>query len=292
VAGEPAALSQETFNKLDECLPPVWSRGNPVDILGDAPPERYVHAVCICLEAPELSGLIVILSPQAMTDPTGVARALAAETKSRPKPFIIVWMGAKDVAAGVKILNEAGIPTFATPEEAVDTFMQMYSYSLNLELLQETPPSSPQDIRVNTRQARTFIGECLKRQARVLTEIESKAILSAYGIPVNHTVAASSAAAAAEAAKKIGFPVVVKIFSPDITHKSDVDGVRLHLQSEQEVAAAFEEITSRARNLKPEAKISGVTVQNQVKKSDIELIIGSKRDPYFGPLILSAWAES
>ena len=195
-------------------------------------------------------------------------------------------MGAKDVAAGVKILNEAGIPTFATPEEAVDTFMQMYSYSLNLELLQETPPSSPQDIRVNTRQARTFIDECLKRQARVLTEIESKAILSAYGIPVNHTVAASSAAAAAEAAKNIGFPVVVKIFSPDITHKSDVDGVRLRLQSEQEVAAAFEEITSRARNLKPEARISGVTVQDQVKKSEIELIIGSKRDPYFGPLIL------
>ena len=283
---EPATLSPETLQKLDGFLPPFWSRGNPIDILGDAPPDRYVQAVHVCLEAPELSGLIVILTPQAMTDPTGVARALATEIKNRPKPFIAVWMGARDVEAGIRILNEAHIPTFATPEEAVDTFMHMYSYSRNLELLQETPPSLPHEIQVNRGQARTFIDQCLKRHERILTEIESKAILSAYGIAVNRTVVASSAQAAAEAAKGIGFPVAVKIYSPDITHKSDVDGVRLHLRSEQEVAAAFEEITSRARRLKPEARISGVTVQNQVKKSEIELIVGSRRDPQFGPLIL------
>jgi acetyltransferase len=292
---EPATLSSETLAKLDGFLPPFWSRSNPIDILGDAPPDRYVQAVRVCLEAPELSGLIVILSPQAMTDPTAVASALAAEIQSRRKPFMAVWMGARDVAEGVRILNEASIPTFATPEEAVDTFMQMVSYSRNLELLQETPPSFPHDIRVNTRQARTFIDECIKRGAGLLTEVESKAILSAYGIPVNRTVSASSASAAAEAARAIGFPVVVKIYSPDITHKSDVDGVRLHLRSEEEVVAAFEEITSRARSLRPEAKISGVTVQNQVKKSEIELLIGAKRDPHFGPLILfgmgGVWTE-
>ncbi len=292
---EPATLSAETLAKLDGFLPPFWSRSNPIDILGDAPPDRYVQAVRVCLEAPELSGLIVILSPQAMTDPTAVASALAAEIQSRHKPFMAVWMGARDVAEGVRILNEASIPTFATPEEAVDTFMQMVSYSRNLELLQETPPSFPHDIRVNTRQARTFIDECIKRGAGLLTEVESKAILSAYGIPVNRTVSASSASAAAEAAKAIGFPVVVKIYSHDITHKSDVDGVRLHLRSEAEVSAAFEEITSRARSLRPEAKISGVTVQNQVKKSEIELLIGAKRDPHFGPLILfgmgGVWTE-
>ncbi len=283
---EPATLSPETLQKLDAFLPPFWSRGNPIDILGDAPPDRYVRAVHVCLEAPELSGLIVILTPQAMTDPTGVAKALAAGIEKRSKPFMAVWMGARDVEAGIRILNEAGIPTFATPEDAVDTFMHMYSYSSNLELLQETPPSLPHEIQVNTKQARTFIGECLKRGEKVLTEIESKAILSAYGIPVNRTVAASSPQAAAEAAKAIGFPVVVKIYSPDITHKSDVDGVRLNLRSEQEVAAAFEEITSRVRSVNPEARISGVTVQSQVKKFDIELIVGSKRDPQFGPLIL------
>jgi acetyltransferase len=283
---DPATLSPETLQKLDAFLPPFWSRGNPIDILGDAQPDRYVQSVHVCLEAPELSGLIVILIPQAMTDPTGVAQALAAEIKNWSKPFMAVWMGARDVEAGITILNEASIPIFATPEEAVDTFMHMYSYSRNLELLQETPPSLPHEIQVNTREARTFIDECLKRREKVLTEIKSKAILSAYGIPVNRTVVASSPPAAAEAAKGIGFPVVVKIYSPDITHKSDVDGVRDHLRSEQEVTAAFEEITSRARRLKPEARISGVTVQNQVKKSEIELIVGSKRDPQFGPLIL------
>ncbi|MGA2028385.1 MAG: GNAT family N-acetyltransferase [Syntrophobacteraceae bacterium] len=283
---DPATLSPETFQKLDAFLPPCWSRGNPIDILGDAQLDRYVRAVHVCLEAPELSGLIVILTPQAVTDSTGVAQALATGIKNRPKPFMAVWMGARDVEAGIRILNEARIPTFATPEEAVDTFMHMYSYSRNLELLYETPPSLPHEIQVNTREARTFIDECLKRREKVLTEIESKAILSAYGIPVNPTVVASSPPAAAEAAKGIGFPVVVKIYSPDITHKYDVDGVRVYLRSEQEVEAAFEEITSRARRLKPEARISGVTVQSQVKKSEIELIVGSKRDPQFGPLIL------
>lgn len=283
---EPARLGPETFQKLDEFLPDFWSRGNPIDILGDAPPERYVQAVRICLAARELSGLIVVLTPQSMTDPTGVAKALADEIKNRSKPFMAVWMGARDVEAGIRVLNEAGIPTFATPEQAVDTFMHMYSYTRNLELLQETPPSFPHEIQVNTRQARIFITECIRRGQRILTEVESKAILSAYGIPVNRTVAASSSQAAAEAAKNMGFPVVVKIFSPDITHKSDVDGVRLNLTSEREVAAAFDEITSRAAAIKPEARITGVTVQSQVKKSEIELIVGSKRDPQFGPLLL------
>lgn len=283
---DPASLSAETLARLNAFLPPFWSHGNPIDILGDATPERYVQAVRVCLEAPELSGLIVILTPQAMTDPTGVAQAIAAEIKNRPKPLMAVWMGAKDVSQGVSILNEAGITTFPTPEEAVDTFMQMVSYSRNLELLQETPPSLPHDLRVNTQQARTFLDECLRRQVKVLSEVESKAILSAYGISVNSTVAASTSAAAEEAARNIGFPVVLKIFSPDISHKSDVDGVRLHLKSEAEVRAAFEEITGRAAELRPDARILGVTVQNQVRKSEIELIIGSKRDPHFGPLIL------
>jgi acetyltransferase len=283
---EPAKLSPETLQKLDAILPPFWSRGNPVDILGDAPPDRYVQAMHVCLEDPELSGLIVLLTPQAMTDPTGVAQALATEIKNRHKPFMAVWMGARDVEAGIRILNEARIPTFAGPEEAVDTFMQMYSYSRNLELLQETPPSLPHEIQVNKGQARTFIDECLKRHEKILTEIESKAILSSYGIPVNRTVMASNPRAAAEAAKGIGFPVVIKIHSPDISHKSDVDGVWLHLKSEREVTAAFEDITSRAKMVKPEARILGVTVQNQVKKTEIELIVGSKRDPQFGPLIL------
>jgi acetyltransferase len=283
---EPAELSPETLKKLQELLPAYWSHGNPIDILGDAPPERYLQAVKVAMEAPELSGLVIILSPQAMTDPTGVAQVIAPEIKGKARPVFAVWMGGEDVAAGVKILNDAGIPTFETPEEAVDTFMEMYSYSKHLELLQETPPRLPSELQVNTRQGRTFLEQCLERQAHLLTELESKAILSAYGIPVNRTVAASSAPDAAMAAQVIGFPVVLKINSPDVVHKSDVGGVRFNLRDENQVLSAFHDIVEEVQSRLPQARILGVTVQAQEKAADCELLIGSKRDPDFGPLIL------
>jgi acetyltransferase len=283
---EPAVLTPETISKLSESMPPYWSRGNPVDLLGDAPPDRFLQATRVILAAPEVDGLVIVLSPQAMTDPAGVAQALAPEIKKQAKPVFAVWMGARDVAAGVAILNQAGVPTFETPEEAVDTFMEMYSYTRNLELLQETPAQLPSEIKVNTRQARSFIEECFTRQMLLLSEIEAKAILSAYGIPVNPTLTASSAAAAVAAAKKLGFPVVMKIHSPDISHKSDVDGVRLSLKDEVDVTQAYEDIVARAKSFKPEARIFGVTIQTQVEKAPLELILGAKKDPHFGPLLV------
>lgn len=283
---EPAVLRPETISKLSESLPPPWSHGNPVDVLGDAPPDRFLQATKILLAAPEVDGLVIILTPQAMTDPVGVAQALTPEIKKQAKPVFAVWMGVEDVAPGIQVLNEAGVPTLETPEEAIDTFMQMYSYTRNLELLQETPPRLPTDLKVNRKQARTFIDECFKRQMLLLSEVEAKAILSAYGIPANPTVTVPSSAAAAAAAKKLGFPVVAKIHSPDISHKSDVDGVLAFLKSEKEVTAAFEAIVGRARAARPEAKIFGVTIQTQVEKSPLELILGAKRDPQFGPLLL------
>jgi acetyltransferase len=186
----------------------------------------------------------------------------------------------------VKILNAAGIPTCETPEQAVNTFMEMYFYSRHLGLLQETPPQMAQDLNINTRKARTFIDQCLARQATILTELESKAILSAYGIPMNRTVAAASGPEAVSAAQCLGFPVTMKINSPDITHKAEVGGVRLHIHSDSEVLAAFREITEEARARRPEANILGVTVQEQEMPPDCELLIGSKHDPDFGPLIL------
>ena len=215
-----------------------------------------------------------------------MAREIIQELKAQAKPIFAVWMGAQDVAEGIGILNDGGIPTFQTPEEAVDTFMEMYSYTKNLQLLQETPAQSPQDIKVNQPQARSFISACLQRRLHTLSEIEAKAILSAYGIPVNRTVSASSAEVAAEAAAEIGFPVVVKIHSYDISHKSDVDGVRVNLRTAQEVKEAYEQITSRAQELRPQAKILGVTVQNQIQSTNLELILGCKQDPQFGPLLL------
>jgi len=229
---------------------------------------------------------VVILSPLALTDPTAVARVVAAAARDQSKPVFAVWMGGKEVLKGLEIINHAGIPTFETPEAAVDTFMQMYLYTRRLELLQETPPRLLHELKVNTRQARSFIEHCLEENKRVLTEIEAKAILSTYGIPVNPTIAASTGPFAARAARDLGFPVVLKVNSPDITHKTDVHGVRFYLRNEQEVMTAFSQIETEVREANPGAAILGMTVETQEGEPDCELLLGSKRDPDFGPLIL------
>lgn len=238
------------------------------------------------LAAPEFTGLIIILTDQAMTDPTGVAQAIIPEIKKQAKPVLAVWMGGEDVAEGSRILNENGIPVYETPEQAVDTIMAMYSYTRNLGLLQQTPARLPKELEVNANQAQAYIRECLRRQSRILTEVEAKAILAAYGIPVNPTLSASSPQTAAAAAGHLGYPVVLKIHSPQISHKTDVGGVRVGLRDEREVVAAYQEMVAAAQAQAPEAQILGVTVQPQVQPVDFELIAGAKRDPGFGPLIL------
>ena len=283
---EPSALGADTLEKLNEFLPPFWSHGNPVDILGDANHERYLQALQVCLKAPELSGLVVILTHQAMTDPALVAREIAPEIAKYAKPVLAVWMGGEDVTEGVRILNEGDVPVYETPEQAVDTFMAMYSYTRNLELLQETPAQLPHELEVNHQQAQTYIQECLKRQSHVLSEIETKAILAAYGIPVTPTISASSPQAAVQAAGRLGYPVVMKIHSPQIFHKTEVGGVKVGLNTEEDVKAAFEEITNAARSKMPEAQILGVTMQPMVRPVDFELILGAKKDPQFGPVLL------
>ena len=283
---EPATLGPETLAKLNEVLPHFWSHNNPVDILGDATHERYLQALQILLQAPELSGLVVILTHQAMTDPARVAQELVPEIKKYAKPVLAVWMGGEDVAEGVRLLNDGGVAVYETPEQAVDTFMAMYSYTRNLELLQQTPAQLPHELEVNHQQAQAYIQECLKRQSHVLSEIEAKAILAAYGIPVTPTISASSAQAAAQAASHLGYPVVMKIHSPQISHKTEVGGVKIGLKNEDDVKAAFDEITGAARLRAPEAQILGVTMQPMVRPVDFELIMGAKKDPQFGPVLL------
>jgi acetyltransferase len=283
---EAAVLSPETLEKLREILPPYRIPGNPINLLGDASPELYTRAVQIAMEAPELSGLVIILSPQALTDPTGVARAVAAAAGGKAKPVFAVWMGGAEVTPGIRILNDAGVPTFETPEPAVDTFLEMFSYSRNLELLQQTPPRLPKEFQVNTPQARAFIEQRLESRTRLLTPLESKAILSAYGIPINPTLAAASAPEAARAAKDIGFPVVLKIHSPNFNPRTMEGGARFYLRNEREVTAAFEQVVGEVKMGHPEAEIFGVTVESQEPEPDCQLFIGSKRDPDFGPVII------
>jgi len=283
---EPAEPKPETLAKLDAVLPPLWSRSNPIDILGDASPQRFANVIEICVAAKEFDGVLVILSPQAMTDPTAVAEMLASTFQKKRYPLFTAWMGGVDVAKGKDILNQAGIPTYDTPEQAIRAFLYMVDYSRNLKILQEIPPKLPRSIAFDRPQARKLIDTALCEKKPVLTELESKALLAAYGLPVIRTRVAASAQEAVQLAGAIGYPLVMKILSPDILHKTDADGIRLDLRSEADVHKAYDEILANARAYRPEADIQGVTLQSMIGQPDYEILMGTKKDQYFGPVIL------
>ncbi len=284
---EPVSLSEETRKKLDDILPPYWSRSNPVDILGDASPERWRDAMNICLSAREIYALVIIFVPQAMSSGDDIARAVSELIRSRPcPPLFAVWMGGENVANGRAILNEAGIPTYETPERAINAFVHLYSYKRNLEMLQEIPPELPHSLHFDREKAAGIVQDGLKRRRALLTEVESKALLAAYGIPVNPTEIAENLDQALGIARKMGYPLAMKVHSRDIVHKSDAGGVQLNLRSEQDVEAAYEQIITRSQSYDPKAKILGVTIQAMLERPDYEVILGSKQDALFGPVIL------
>ena len=284
---EPVALSPETLQKLNDILPPFWSRSNPVDILGDASPERWKRAMDTCLSAREIYALVIIFVPQALSSGTGVAQAVAELIRSRPcPPIFAVWMGGESVEEGRRILNREGIPTYDTPERAVAAFVNMYAYKCNLELLQEIPPRMPQALTFDLKKAREIVEEALNSRSTLLTEVESKALLNAYGIPVNPTEVAENEDQALSLARSLGYPLAMKIHSRDISHKSDAGGVQLNLRSEEDVQNAYREILKNAESYDPKAEILGVSIQPMAEPYDYEVILGSKRDPLFGPVIL------
>lgn len=283
---EPVALSADTLQRLNTVLPPHWSHGNPIDIIGDASPRRYRDAVEICMKAPEMNALLIMLTPQAMTDPLKVAQSLVELLKDFSYPVFVSWMGGVDVRQSRIIFDQAGIPSFHTPERAVRAFMNMYQYSTNLELIREIPPILPRKLDFDTAKARAIIDKGLTQHNPTLTEVEAKDLLAAYGIPVNPTRVAASMTEAVAIAGDLGFPVVMKIYSRDITHKTDADGVHLDLKNEDEVRRAFDRTMQGARRYKPDAAIEGVTIQPMLKIRAHELIMGAKLDRDFGPVIL------
>ena len=283
---EPAPLNPETIAKLDAVLPPLWSRSNPVDILGDASPERYAKAVEICVAAKEFDGVLVILSPQAMTAPTAVAEMLASTFQKKRHPLFTAWMGGVDVAKGKEILNQAGIPTYDTPEQAIRAFLYMVDYSRNLKTLQEIPPKRSRLMSLDRDQARNLVDMALQDGKTIFTERESKELLKAYGFPVIRTEVAVSVQEAVQLAGEIGYPLAMKIVSPDILHKTDADGIRLDLRSEAEVRRAYDEVMKGARAYQPQADIWGVTMQPMILRPDYEILLGAKQDENFGPIIL------
>ena len=283
---EPVSLSSETFQKLDEILPPYWSKRNPIDMLGEAKPELYRKVVEICLNAKEVNGLLIISAPQALADTAEVAAALVDLIREKPIPIIISWVGGDDMQKGRDIFNQAGIPTFDTPERAVRAFMDIYRFSKNIEILQQIPSRFPRELKFERKKAKDLIQAGLDTENRLLTEMEAKELLSAYGIPVDLMESAVNKEEAVNKAEAMGFPVVLKINSRDITHKSDANGVLLDLKNENEVRNAFDRIIKNAQAYNPEAGIDGVTIQPMHKRPDYELILGAKQDRDFGPVIL------
>lgn len=284
--GEPARLSPETIERLNEILPPHWSRSNPVDVLGDASPERFRKAVETCSEDREIDGMLVMTAPQAVSDPSGIASELIEVLKNRAFPVFTAWIGGSDVEKGRAIFNQAGIPTLDTPERAVRAFMNLCRYSRNIELLQEIPSRLPRKQTYDRQAAARIIDSAMGRKNGWMTETESKDLLTAYGIPVNPTQIAYTPDQAWSIARQLGLPAVLKINSMDITHKSDMGGVILNLRTETEIRAAFDQIMAATDAQHPGADVQGVTVQAMVPEKGYELIIGAKKDRDFGPVIL------
>ncbi len=282
-----AQLSDETEKALDKELPPFWSHGNPVDVLGDAPPQRLAGATEIALSDPGVDASLVILTPQAMTDPSGTSVEIGRLVPKFEKPILAAWMGGLKVREGIHILNQSGVPTYTTPEQAVRAFMHLVSYKRNLEVLYETPRNVPVHFTLDRKEIRERMAYLFDGGERTLSEVESKNLVAAYGIPVTRTVVATSADEAAAAAREVGYPVVLKIYSPDITHKTDVGGVALNLHTEAEVREEFDKVNGSARAAFPKAKIEGVTIQPMVSLlNSTELILGAKRDITFGSVIM------
>jgi acetyltransferase len=286
--GELAELSPESLQRLDEFLPVHWSRNNPIDILGDADPERYARALEIAVNDPNSDGLLVILAPQGMTDPAQIAERLKPYAKGLGKPVLASWMGGNSIAAGEAALNSAGIPTFPYPDTAARAFTYMWRYTYNLRGLYETPTLADQsEMESASRQQVEQIIQHARKNGRVLlTELESKRLLSLYGIPAIETRSAASEDEAATIAAQFGFPVVLKVLSETITHKTDVGGVKLNLQDEAAVRSAYRAIKSSVTEKAAADQFSIVTVQPMVELDGYELIVGSSLDPQFGPVIL------
>ena len=250
--GELAEISEETMEALNDFLPAPWSHGNPIDVLGDADPERYAKTLETAAGDPESDGLLVILTPQDMTDPTATAERLAPYAHSTGKPVLASWMGGPAVAGGESILNGAGIPTFDYPDTAARAFTNMWKYTYNLRSIYETP-----ELAEDEGADRERVEEIIATRPRLWTHhphgVRGQQVLAAYGIPTVETRVARSPDEAVELAERLGYPVVLKLDSETITHKTDVGGVRLNLQSAEEVRRAFEEMESSiAENFSPE----------------------------------------
>lgn len=284
---EIATLGAETLAALDESLPAHWSHGNPVDILGDAPAEKYGEAVEACLKDHGVDGVLALLTPQAMSGPTEAAEMVAEVAKRyKTKPVIACWMGETKVRDARDVFSSNQVPSFLTPERAIEAFAYLCHYQRNQELLLQTPSPMAESRQPDVEGARMIIEAVLAENRKMLSDTESKAILKAFRIPCTPTLEARSAAEALIHAESVGFPVVMKVSSPQISHKSDVGGVKMNILNAPDVRMTFKSLVDEAQRLKPGAEIRGVTIEPMVSGTDLrELMVGVMRDSVFGPVV-------
>ena len=295
MAADAAALAGVPLHELDDALrarldavlPATWSHANPVDIIGDAPVNRYTDTLQALLAAPDGGAVLFMHAPTAIVRSDDIARACAPLARRAPDRMMACWLGDAAVAEARRIFVEAGVADYATPEEAVRAFALLATYRRNQQQLLEAPTAAecaPPDIAA----ARAPIEAALAAGRDMLDELEAKAVLKAYGIPTVPTLATGPTPAEAVAtARELGYPVALKILSPDISHKSDVGGVRLHLRDENALRQAAEQMLACVRRSRPQARIAGFSVQTMVSRPMVqELIIGASIDPVFGPVLL------
>ena len=285
--GKIADLSPETMDNLNSFLPPHWSKGNPVDIIGDSNEEIYQRAIEACLEDKNIDGLLTICVPQVVANPRLLADRLISISKKYTKPMIVAFPGEESVYHARQILNRNDVPAYSTPEEAVESYMYLYDYARNLELLYETPEEldvkpSPSD----QEKLKNIISKATKEKRTLLKETESKEFIEKYGIKTTKPKVAKNEDESVKIAKQIGYPVVMKIYSSDISHKSDAGGVVLDIQCEDALRKDYKDMMKTVKEKIPNAKIQGVTIQKMIKNKGSELIIGSKKDPVFGSVLL------
>ncbi|NOQ79491.1 MAG: GNAT family N-acetyltransferase [Gammaproteobacteria bacterium] len=281
-----ASLSEDTLARLNKSLPPQWSHANPIDILGDASAERYQDAVNACMDDPDVDGVLVMLSPQAMTDTVACAQAIIDAQKVNKKLLLACWMGEQQIEVANKLFSRNHLPCFPNPESSVEAFAYLASYYQNQQLLMQVPGPLVTRSQPDVDGARLIIESVLAQKRTVLTITESKALLHAFAIPVTQSIECHSANDALVAAESMGFPVAMKINSPDISHKFDVGGVRLSISNAYAIRTTYHELIEEVHNIYPDAKIEGVTVEPMYTPPyGRELLIGVIRDPVFGPAI-------
>ena len=281
-----AQLAPETMKTLNAKLPSTWSRNNPIDIVGDATPARYRDAIEAAAHDEGVDGILVILTPQAMTEPLAVAREVIGIGQSTHKPIVACWMGEEQVVEGRVLLEDAGIPAFRMPEAAVELYHHISTYYQNQKLLLQTPEATSPQTRQETEGAKMLIEAVLQEHRKVLSEMESKAVLRAFRIPVAQTMVARTPTESLLLAEQIGFPVAMKVDSPDLIRKSEAGGVRLNITNAPSVRNAYHDIIEQVQKKRPDVRINGVSIEPYIARPNgRELMIGVVRDPTFGPII-------